>query len=162
MRFCREESFSNYTLIPVDEEFSRGRGLDIGAHAWKRGDVLMFFCDVDIHFTPEFLNTCRLHAAPSEFFCITRCIHHHHSSVFTAVFQIILYIPIYVEPLYLVDKRVFYPVVFSLYNPAIVYGNLELAPPIELQLVRTEGSAQAPNNNKNALNLKTRIHHFLS
>uniref|UniRef100_A0A673B5R6 Hexosyltransferase n=1 Tax=Sphaeramia orbicularis TaxID=375764 RepID=A0A673B5R6_9TELE len=61
----REESFSNYTLIPVDEEFSRGRGLDIGAHAWKKGDVLMFFCDVDIHFTLEFLNTCRLHAAPT-------------------------------------------------------------------------------------------------
>lgn len=67
IHLCREESFSNYTLIPVDEEFSRGRGLDIGAHAWKRGDVLMFFCDVDIHFTLEFLNTCRLHAAPSEF-----------------------------------------------------------------------------------------------
>lgn len=30
----------------------------------------------------------------------------------------------------------FYPVVFSLYNPSIVYGNLELAPPTELQLVR--------------------------
>lgn len=73
-------------------------------------------------------------------FWITRYIHRHHSSVFTAVFQIILYILIYIEPLYLVDKRVFYPVVFSLYNPAIVYGNLELAPPIELQLVRTESS----------------------
>ncbi|XP_070696777.1 chondroitin sulfate N-acetylgalactosaminyltransferase 2 [Pempheris klunzingeri] len=96
-KMSREESFSNYTLIPVDEEFSRGRGLDIGAHAWKNGDVLMFFCDVDIHFTLEFLNTCRLHTAP--------------------------------------NKKVFYPVVFSLYNPAIVYGNLELAPPIELQLI---------------------------
>lgn len=65
VRARREENFSNYTLIPVDEEFSRGRGLDIGAHAWKRGDVLMFFCDVDIHFSLEFLNMCRLHAAPS-------------------------------------------------------------------------------------------------
>ncbi|KAL0964234.1 hypothetical protein UPYG_G00321160 [Umbra pygmaea] len=96
-KMSREESFSNYTLIPVDEEFSRGRGLDIGAHAWKKGDVLMFFCDVDIYFTLDYLNTCRVHAAP--------------------------------------NKRVFYPVVFSLYNPAIVYGNLELAPPIESQLI---------------------------
>ncbi|KAK5600512.1 Chondroitin sulfate N-acetylgalactosaminyltransferase 2 [Crenichthys baileyi] len=96
-KMSREESFSNYTLIPVDEEFSRGRGLDIGAHAWNRGDVLMFFCDVDIRFSLDFLNTCRLHAAP--------------------------------------NKKVFYPVVFSLYNPAIVYGGLELAPPIELQLI---------------------------
>ncbi|XP_036402988.1 chondroitin sulfate N-acetylgalactosaminyltransferase 2 [Megalops cyprinoides] len=96
-RMSREDNFSNYTLIPVDEEFSRGRGLDIGAHAWKKGDVLMFFCDVDIYFTLEFLNTCRLNSTP--------------------------------------NKRVFYPVVFSLYNPAIVYGNLELSPPIEHQLI---------------------------
>lgn len=65
MILSSEENFSNYTLIPVDEEFSRGRGLDIGAHAWEKGgDVLMFFCDVDIYFTLEFLSTCRLNAAP--------------------------------------------------------------------------------------------------
>ncbi|KAI5625072.1 chondroitin sulfate N-acetylgalactosaminyltransferase 2 [Silurus asotus] len=97
-KMSSEENFMNYTLIPVDEEFSRGRGLDIGAHAWKKEtDVLMFFCDVDIYFNHEFLNTCRLNTAPG--------------------------------------KRVFYPVVFSLYNPAIVYGNLELTPPIEHQLI---------------------------
>lgn len=65
MILSSEENFSNYTLIPVDEEFSRGRGLDIGAHAWEKGgDVLMFFCDVDIYFTLEFLSTCRLNTAP--------------------------------------------------------------------------------------------------
>lgn len=93
----------------------------------------MFFCDVDIHFTLEFLNTCRLHAAPSEFLPVT------------AVFESGLG-HLYLYPTsYFVDKRVFYPVVFSLYNPAIVYGNLELAPPTELQLV---SSAQLPHNRK--------------
>uniref|UniRef100_A0A673LLS3 Hexosyltransferase n=1 Tax=Sinocyclocheilus rhinocerous TaxID=307959 RepID=A0A673LLS3_9TELE len=97
-KMSSEENFSNYTLIPVDEEFSRGRGLDIGAHTWEKGDdVLMFFCDVDIYFTLEFLSTCRLNTAPG--------------------------------------KRVFYPVVFSLYNPSIVYGNLEFPPPIENLLI---------------------------
>lgn len=81
--FFREENFSNYTLIPVEEEFSRGRGLDIGAHAWKKGDVLMFFCDVDIHFTLEFLNTCRVHAAPSMFLHFEQI--YYHNRVFVCV-----------------------------------------------------------------------------
>lgn len=138
----REESFSNYTLIPVDEEFSRGRGLDIGAHAWKRGDVLMFFCDVDIHFTPEFLNTCRLHAAPSKFVQVVAQVRRVVRG--PSCSQLCLTVCV-------IDKRVFYPVVFSLYNPAIVYGNLELAPPIELQLVSTERSHN--NEQEDDLNL---------
>ena len=41
---CREVHFKNYTLLQLDEEFSRGRGLDVGARAWKGGNVLLFFC----------------------------------------------------------------------------------------------------------------------
>ncbi|KTF85617.1 hypothetical protein cypCar_00011469, partial [Cyprinus carpio] len=60
----RELNFRNFTLIQLNEEFSRGRGLDVGARAWKEGNVLLFFCDVDIFFTADFLNTCRLNAQP--------------------------------------------------------------------------------------------------
>ncbi|KAK3857924.1 hypothetical protein Pcinc_035850 [Petrolisthes cinctipes] len=41
-----------------DAPFSRGRGLQVGAESTKlRGDVL-FFCDVDVLFTSEFLTRC--------------------------------------------------------------------------------------------------------
>lgn len=62
----------------MDEEFSRGRGLDIGAHAWTREtDVLMFFCDVDIYFTLDFLNTCRLNTTPGmQFKNKCACVYH--------------------------------------------------------------------------------------
>ncbi|XP_076875881.1 chondroitin sulfate N-acetylgalactosaminyltransferase 1 [Brachyhypopomus gauderio] len=93
----RELNFRNITLIQLNEEFSRGRGLDVGARAWKGGNVLMFFCDVDIIFTTDFLNTCRLNTQPG--------------------------------------KRVFYPVLFSQYNPAVIYGGGNHVPPVEQQLV---------------------------
>ncbi|XP_022064244.1 chondroitin sulfate N-acetylgalactosaminyltransferase 1 [Acanthochromis polyacanthus] len=93
----REANFKNYTLLQLDEEFSRGRGLDVGARAWKAGNVLLFFCDVDIYFNADFLNTCRLNTQPG--------------------------------------KKVFYPVLFSQYNPTLIYGSPEHVPPVEQQLV---------------------------
>lgn len=39
----------------------------MGARAWEKGEVLMFFCDVDVYFTAEFLNSCRLNAEPGMF-----------------------------------------------------------------------------------------------
>uniref|UniRef100_A0A667ZK54 Hexosyltransferase n=1 Tax=Myripristis murdjan TaxID=586833 RepID=A0A667ZK54_9TELE len=93
----REANFKNYTLLQLDEEFSRGRGLDVGARAWKGGNVLLFFCDVDIYFTADFLNTCRLNTQPG--------------------------------------KKVFYPVLFSQYNPTLIYGSADHIPPVEQQLV---------------------------
>ncbi|XP_062308120.1 chondroitin sulfate N-acetylgalactosaminyltransferase 1-like, partial [Osmerus eperlanus] len=94
----RETHFRNFTLIQLNEEFSRGRGLDVGARAWRRSqNVLLFFCDVDIHFTSDFLTSCRLNTEAG--------------------------------------KKVFYPVLFSQYNPALIYNNQTPLPPIQQQLV---------------------------
>ncbi|XP_047236527.1 chondroitin sulfate N-acetylgalactosaminyltransferase 1-like isoform X3 [Girardinichthys multiradiatus] len=94
----RETRFRGFTLIQMNEEFSRGRGLDVGARAWRqRQNVLLFFCDVDIHFTADFLTSCRLNAEAG--------------------------------------KKVYYPVLFSQYNPSIIYSNHTLLPSIKQQLV---------------------------
>ncbi|XP_023678990.1 chondroitin sulfate N-acetylgalactosaminyltransferase 1 [Paramormyrops kingsleyae] len=93
----KEINFRNFTLIQLNEEFSRGRGLDVGARAWKGNNILLFFCDVDIYFTSDFLNSCRLNAQPG--------------------------------------KKVFYPILFSQYNPGLIYGHHDNVPPIEQQLV---------------------------
>uniref|UniRef100_A0A671PTS7 Hexosyltransferase n=1 Tax=Sinocyclocheilus anshuiensis TaxID=1608454 RepID=A0A671PTS7_9TELE len=56
--------YRNVTLIRLNEAFSRRRGLDVGARAWKRSNVLLFLCDVNIRFSAEFLNSCRMNTEP--------------------------------------------------------------------------------------------------
>ncbi|XP_063158034.1 chondroitin sulfate N-acetylgalactosaminyltransferase 1 [Candoia aspera] len=93
----KSANFRNYTFIQLNEVFSRGKGLDVGARFWKGNNVVLFFCDVDIYFTMEFLNTCRLNTQPG--------------------------------------KKVFYPVLFSQYNPSLIYGYHNSIPPLKQQLV---------------------------
>ena len=90
-----KEKFKKYKIIFTTQEFSRGAGLQKGAEAWEGGNVLMFFCDVDIYFGAEFLERCRMHSSPG--------------------------------------RKVYYPIVFSQYNPVITYGGEEI-PSLEQQM----------------------------
>ena len=101
-KVAAKHHYSHYKFIAKDEEFSRGVGLLAGAQAWDQGNALLFFCDVDIVFKPDFLDRCRLNAAPS--------------------------------------SKLFYPIVFSLYNPSVVYSDQPSVPGWKDQLVMNKQS----------------------
>uniref|UniRef100_A0A8C4VPG0 Hexosyltransferase n=1 Tax=Gopherus evgoodei TaxID=1825980 RepID=A0A8C4VPG0_9SAUR len=49
---------ADMTLIPMTGDFSRGLGLEMASSQFDN-DTLLLFCDVDLIFTPDFLQRCR-------------------------------------------------------------------------------------------------------
>lgn len=75
--------YPHMSVVALDGKFSRGKALREGVQRCPfPGDILMFFCDVDIVITTDFLERCRLNTDKG--------------------------------------RRVYYPIVFSLYNPRLV------------------------------------------
>ncbi|XP_047476837.1 chondroitin sulfate N-acetylgalactosaminyltransferase 1-like [Penaeus chinensis] len=80
-----EKSFPNLKTEFILQEgpFSRGRGLQVGVEKTTLRAEIVFFCDVDVLFTKEFLTRCQ--STPVE------------------------------------GYQVFFPMVFSMYNPEFIY-----------------------------------------
>ncbi|XP_067171714.1 chondroitin sulfate synthase 3 [Apteryx mantelli] len=87
---------ADMTLIPMAGEFSRGLGLEMASSRFDN-DTLLLFCDVDLIFTPDFLQRCRDNTIQGE--------------------------------------QVYYPIIFSQYDPKVIYGG---NPPADSSFVFTK------------------------
>lgn len=64
-RFSKDTGFSNIDVLQRHLPFSRGGALHDGVQRWNGNkNVLLFFCDVDVSFDPDFLRRCRMNTEP--------------------------------------------------------------------------------------------------
>ncbi|KAM6328836.1 chondroitin sulfate synthase 3 [Alca torda] len=87
---------ADMTLIPMAGKFSRGLGLEMASSRFDNSTLLLF-CDVDLVFTPDFLQRCRDNTIQGE--------------------------------------QVYYPIIFSQYDPKVIYGG---SPPADSSFVFTK------------------------
>ncbi|NXU58018.1 CHSS3 synthase, partial [Turnix velox] len=74
---------ADMTIIPMAGKFSRGLGLEVASSQFDNSTLLLF-CDVDLVFTPGFLQRCRDNTIQGQ--------------------------------------QVYYPIIFSQYDPKVIYG----------------------------------------
>ncbi|XP_026559759.1 chondroitin sulfate synthase 3 [Pseudonaja textilis] len=87
---------ADITVVPMAGAFSRGLGLETASSQFDN-DTLLLFCDVDLIFTPDFLQRCRANTIQG--------------------------------------KQVYYPIIFSQYDPKVTYGD---HPPVDSYFVFTK------------------------
>lgn len=96
--YSRKYPRANLAVIPMTGNFSRGLALELGS-SQLHNDSLLFFCDVDLQFSPDALQRCRDNTVQG--------------------------------------SQAYFPIVFSQYNPKIVYGE---KPPTNNKFVLTKKS----------------------
>uniref|UniRef100_A0A8C5S842 Hexosyltransferase n=1 Tax=Laticauda laticaudata TaxID=8630 RepID=A0A8C5S842_LATLA len=87
---------ADITVVPMAGAFSRGLGLETASSQFDN-DTLLLFCDVDLIFTPDFLQRCQANTIQG--------------------------------------KQVYYPIIFSQYDPKVTYGD---HPPVDSYFVFTK------------------------